>query len=222
MPKRALIDRRPWLFAAIVAAIAYFVLRGTTDDYWIIALKGAPVAALAIYAAERGLGVDGQLLTLVLGLGALGDMLLEIDLLYGGAAFFAGHLAGIVLYLRNRRANPAGSQVALAVALFVFTPALAWLLSGSLQVSFYGLGLGAMAATAWLSSFPRYRVGIGAILFVVSDLLIFGRGGGMVPGTVAAWLIWPLYAAGQFLIATGVVQSLRRRDKADRREILPA
>ncbi len=211
MPKRALIDRRPWLFAAILAAIAYFVLRGSIEGTSIILLKGATVGALAVYAAERGLGTDGRLLTLALAMGALGDMLLEIDLIYGGAAFLAGHLIAIALYLRNRRARPAPERKAIAAGFLMGTPVLAWMLSGAGEVGLYALGLGAMAASAWLSVFPRSRVGLGAALFVISDLLIFGRGGGIVPGFVAAWLVWPLYAAGQLLIATGVVQSLRRR-----------
>jgi uncharacterized membrane protein YhhN len=47
--------------------------------------------------------------------------------------------------------------------------------AGAPGVALYSLGLALMAATAWLSRFPRYRVGIGALMFVVSDLLIFGR-----------------------------------------------
>jgi uncharacterized membrane protein YhhN len=34
-----------------------------------------------------------------------------------------------------------------------------------------------MAAAAWSSRFPRYRVGAGAVLFVISDWLIFSRMG---------------------------------------------
>jgi hypothetical protein len=47
------------------------------------------------------------------------------------------------------------------------------------------------------------------VLFVVSDLLIFARESGQAPETLTWWTIWPLYYAGQFLIATGVVRSLR-------------
>ena len=66
-----------------------------------------------------------------------------------------------------------------------------------------------MASTAWMSHFPRYRVGIGAVLFVVSDWLIFSRMGPFDLGVLPHYLIWPLYFAGQFMIATGVVQTLR-------------
>ncbi len=66
-----------------------------------------------------------------------------------------------------------------------------------------------MAAAAWISRFPRYRVGIGAVMFAASDLLIFAREAGAMPADLADLLIWPLYFAGQFLIATGVVQTIR-------------
>ena len=65
---------------------------------------------------------------------------------------------------------------------------------------------------AWISDFPRYRVGTGALLFVVSDLLIFARLGPLEGSAIPEWLIWPLYYFGQFLICTGVIQSLRHKD----------
>ena len=41
----------------------------------------------------------------------------------------------------------------------------------------YTGGVAIMAATAWVSRFPRYRTGIGAMAFLASDLLIFAGGG---------------------------------------------
>jgi uncharacterized membrane protein YhhN len=173
-----------------------------------MALKGAGVAFLAIYAFRRGVGQDGLLLTVYLAFGALGDVLIEIETLYGGAAFFAGHVAAIALYLRNRREAPSGSQRAAGAALLLLTPVLCWLLSDDPQIGLYGLALGGMAAGAWLSRFPRYRVGIGAVLFVISDLLIFSEMGVFDLAPLPHLLIWPLYYIGQLLIAVGVVQTL--------------
>jgi uncharacterized membrane protein YhhN len=112
--------------------------------------------------------------------GALGDVLLgAAGLTVGALAFLAGHLVAIGLYLRNRRPKPSRSQLALAVVLVPAVVIVAFLLpadrAGAPGVALYSLGLALMAATAWLSRFPRYRVGIGALMFVVSDLLIFGR-----------------------------------------------
>ncbi|RZV30976.1 MAG: lysoplasmalogenase [Sphingomonadaceae bacterium] len=209
MSKHALIDHRPWLLASLAAAIAFYLLRDNPiGGLWLIMLKASGVGLLAAYAWWRGVGQDGLLLTIYLALGALGDALIEIDLTYGGAAFFAGHLAVIALFLRYPREEPTSSQKGAGVTLLLFTPLLCWLLSGSLQIALYGLALGGMAAAAWLSSFSRYRVGIGAVLFVVSDLLIFSEIGPVDLGPAPDMLIWPLYYLGQFLIAIGVVQAL--------------
>jgi uncharacterized membrane protein YhhN len=66
--------------------------------------------------------------------------------------------------------------------------------------------LAAMAAAAWTSRFSRYSVGIGAMLFVASDLLIFARMGPLAQSQLPGMLIWPLYYAGQYLICFGVLR----------------
>lgn len=209
MAHHALIEERPWLLASIVAAVAFYFLRDSAlGGIQLMVLKGAGVAFLAIYAFRRRVGPDGLLLAAYLAFGALGDVLIEIETIYGGAAFFAGHVAAIALYLRNRREAPTGSQRATGAALLLLTPVLCWLLSGAYEIGVYGLALGGMAAGAWMSRFPRYRVGIGAVLFVISDLLIFSEMGPLDLAPLPHYLIWPLYYLGQFLIATGVVQTL--------------
>lgn len=79
----------------------------------------------------------------------------------------------------------------------------------------YGASVGAMAAMAWISRFPRYRVGIGTVFFVVSDLLIVARLDPLAHLSLAKMLIWPLYFGGQALIAWGVVSSLARWNEND-------
>jgi uncharacterized membrane protein YhhN len=97
----------------------------------------------------------------------------------------------------------------LASALLIGTPLISWLLSRDAGVTLYATGLGAMAATAWISRFPRYRLGLGAVLFVVSDLLIFSRMGPLGGSAIPALLIWPTYFTGQALIAMAGVKALR-------------
>ena len=70
-----------------------------------------------------------------------------------------------------------------------------------------------MAASAWLSSFSRYRVGLGAVMFLASDGLIFARIGPLANSALPGLLIWPLYYFGQFLICIGVVGTVRSRTK---------
>ena len=209
MPKRALVDHRPWLLLSIVSAVAYYFL---TDNplggTWLILLKGGACMALAVYAWQRHDSANAKLIALYLLLCSLADMALELWFEIGGALFFTAHLAAISLYLRNRRIHLAPSQRILAALLLVATPLICWLLSDSTAVGLYGLALGGMAAGAWASRFPRYRVGAGAVLFVISDFLIFARMGGNLEG-VADLLVWPIYFSAQFLIATGVIRTLR-------------
>ncbi|HMO69455.1 MAG TPA: lysoplasmalogenase family protein [Novosphingobium sp.] len=212
MPGRALMEKRPWLLASLAAAILFYLLRETAlPEPALLLLKGAGVGLLAVWALLRHAGADSRMLATVMALGALGDMAIEWDLQAGAMAFFAAHIAAIALYLRHRREVLTPSQKAAALALVVLTPVISWLLSGRADVALYGLALGGMACAAWSSSFPRYRVGTGALLFVASDLLIFARMGPLAHSPLPDLLIWPLYYFGQFLIATGIVGTLRGR-----------
>ncbi len=210
MAKRALIEHRPWLLTSLIAAVAfYFLWNNPIGGIWLILLKGSAVGLLAIYAWRRTTGTDGLILVLVLALSAAADMALELYFSVGGALFFASHLVAVGLYLRNRRQSTSSSQKLLAGTLLIATPAISYLLSERVEIALYALGLGAMAAAAWMSRFPRYRVGIGAVLFIISDWLIFSRMGPFDLAPLPDALIWPLYYAGQLMIATGVVQTLR-------------
>lgn len=215
MAKQALIEQRPWLLASIAAATAYFFLKDNPigEGTWGLLLKGAGVALLALYALLRvphdRRGIDGGLLVLALVLAALGDMAIELWFTLGGALFAAAHCVAVVLYLRNRHPRPSPMQKLIGLALLLGTPAVSFLLSGQAEIAVYASFLGAMAAAAWMSHYPRYRVGTGAVLFVVSDWLIFSRMGAYDLAPLPELLIWPLYYAGQVMIATGIVQCLR-------------
>lgn len=212
MPHRALIEKRPWLLASLAAGIGYWLLKDSALlGLYLTMLKGAGVALLAAYAFTRHKGHDANTIAAVMAFGALGDVLIEFRLEAGAVAFLIGHVIAIRLYRQHRRPAPSGSQRAAAFALLGLTPAISFLLGGPL-VALYALGLGAMASSAWLSSFSRYRVGLGALLFVVSDLLIFARTSLLADSPLPELLIWPLYYFGQFLICVGVVGELRRRD----------
>ncbi|AOL23500.1 putative membrane protein YhhN [Erythrobacter litoralis] len=211
MPKRALVDHRPWLLASAIAACAYYFLWNDpiAEGIWGILLKGGGVGLLALYVMRRTKGTGGAILVIALALSAAGDMAIELSFEAGGALFMASHGVAILLYARNLRDNPVMSQRLLALVLIVSGPVLSWLLSGRLDIAAYGAVLGAMAGGAWLSRFPRYRVGVGAVLFMASDWLLFSRFGPINLAPFPDLLVWPLYYAGQVMIATGVVQTLR-------------
>lgn len=216
MPKRALIEHRPWLLASLVAGISfYFVRDGHLPGLYQMAWKGAGVALLAVYAFARHTGADSRQIAAVMAFGALGDVLIEISLELGAVFFLIGHLIAIHLYWRHRRPALSFSQKAAALAMLVLIPVISFLLpidrAGAPGVALYATGLAGMTAAAWTSTFSRYRVGIGAVMFAVSDLLIFAEIGPLAASPLPKLLIWPLYYFGQFLICTGVIGELRNR-----------
>jgi uncharacterized membrane protein YhhN len=215
MARRALIEQRPWLLASLAAAVAFYFLRDNPvgEGLWGMIVKGASVGLLAIYVLfrvpqgkHRG---DGVLLFGALTLGACGDVAIELDLIAGALFFSAAHVVAVVLYLRNRHQRPSPAQKLIGLALLIGAPLVSFILSEQVPVAIYGGFLGAMASAAWMSHYPRYRVGTGAVLFVLSDWLIFARMGPIDLEPAKTVLIWPLYYAGQLMIATGIIQCMR-------------
>jgi uncharacterized membrane protein YhhN len=215
MAKQALIEQRPWLLASITAATAFYFLSDNPvfEGTWGLIAKGASVGLLVIYVLLRvppgKHRADGLLLATALALAAAGDVAIELDFVTGGALFAAAHVVAVGLYLRNRHQRPSPAQKLIGASLLVGTPLVSFLLSGEVQIAIYAAFLGAMASAAWMSHYPRYRVGTGAVLFVVSDWLIFSRMGPYDLTPLPDLLIWPLYYVGQVMIATGIVQCLR-------------
>ena len=205
----------PWLLrAAVFAGLSYVAVWGLGFGPTVMVIwKGAGVALLALWAATQARNQDGWLLAAVMAFGAAGDVLLEVaGLMTGAAAFAVGHVIAIWLYARNRRASLTPSQRMLAVLMIPVMVVAAYLLpvdrSSALGIVIYALLVSAMAAMAWTSRFPRYRTGIGAMMFVASDLLIFARLGPIGDTVTVGVAIWLLYFIGQWLIATGVRSGL--------------
>lgn len=203
------------LLAAVAGGVSYMAswslpLPLPASAAW----KGAGVGLLTLYAALQARDADGWLLATVMALGATGDVLLETSgLAPGAAAFLAGHLVAVVLYLRNRRQPLGRLDWTAGLALAPAAAALAFVLpadrAGAPAAAAYALGLGAMAGAAWLSRFPRSMTALGALMFVASDMLIFLRTGR--PLAREPWVglaVWGLYFAGQTLIVTGVRRGL--------------
>ncbi len=214
-------DRARWLWwLALAGGISFFIavyLRLDGPAIW--AWKTSGVGLLAVWAAANARGKNGWLIAAALGFGALGDYLLDAKGLETGAvAFVVGHVIAITLYLMNRRAQTTPSQRLLGWLTMPATLVIVWAMlspaAGWWHAAVYSLFVAAMAAAAWTSRFPRYRTGIGAMMFLASDLFIFAGEGGVLSKDVTMWLVWPLYFGGQALIAWGVVSTLSREAKA--------
>ena len=214
-------DRARWLWwLALAGGISFFIAvfqRLDGPEIW--AWKATGAGFLALWAAANARERNGWLIAAALGFGALGDWLLDAKGLETGAvAFVAGHVIAIILYLTNRRAQLTPSQrllgwltmpAALAIVWGMLSPAPGWW-----HAAVYSLFVAAMAAAAWTSRFPRYRTGIGAMLFLASDLFIFAGEGEVLSKDMTMWLVWPLYFGGQALIAWGVVSTLSKEARA--------
>ncbi|BBC73067.1 conserved hypothetical protein [Altererythrobacter sp. B11] len=217
MPKRALAQKRPFLLASIAAALAFYYLRaGPWPELYLIPLKGTAVGLLALYALLRHDSQDAKLLAVMMAIAAIGDMVMEIYVEAGAIVFFGYHLVALMLYLRHKREVLGTREKLTVVALLVLPSLIAYFLTvedaARSEAALYALAMGGMASAAWASSFPRYRVGAGAILFVIADLLILAGYGPLQGSSVPQILSWPIYYLGQLLIVIGVAQTLHKRN----------
>ncbi len=196
--------------AALVAGFAY-PLGWALDlpDAAAIAWKGSGVGLLAIWASAQGRSINHRLLATVLALGAIADMVLEVQFVTGAAIFAVGHVVAITLYLRNRRKTPFAAVTGPLLILATLAAAMLYAPADMrAPVGVYTLFLACMAASAGIS---RFQLAVtGALLFLASDLLIFARMEHLAAASWASLAIWLLYFAGQALIAWGVASVLRR------------
>ena len=215
-------DRARWLWlVALVGGVSFMIavvqrLDGPAVHLW----KTSGVALLVAWAAANARTRDGWMIAAVLAFGALGDWMLDaIGLMQGAVAFAIGHVIAVALYLGNRRTVVTVSQRLLVLTVVPLALLIAWGLTRHGAPGQMGAAMGytaivaLMAATAWASRFSRYRTGIGAMIFLASDLFIFAGEGGTLSKDVTMWLVWPLYFAGQALIAWGVVSTLANEAK---------
>ncbi len=213
-----LAHRRPFLFLSLIIAIAYPIsFYVNMPDPVMIAWKIAAVGGLALYALRNHSHGNFLILAAFLTFYALGDGLVELKLIWGAAAFAIGHIIAIYLFSRHRRPQLSPSQKTLVLVIPIIVPSIAYTIVRSptevgFDAALYSFLLSLMAAMAWSSAFPRYRTGLGAILFIISDLLLFSRLKIGDDNLLLNLSIWYSYYFGVFLITTGIVQTLRKKE----------
>ncbi len=212
-----LAHKRPFLFVSLIFALTYpLTFFMNLPDLVIIVWKMGAVSCLALYALRNHSHGHFIILAISLAFYAFGDGLIQFDLIWGAIAFAIGHLVAIYLFSRYRRDKLSFSQKALALFIPLFFPFIGWSIiqmhgEEALGATLYLFIISVMAAVAWTSSFPRYRVGLGAIIFIISDLLILVR---MGLSEDILWMnlaVWYSYYFGVFLMATGIVQTMRKK-----------
>lgn len=213
-----LAHKRPYLLGSLLAGISFpasWLFLPLDGGLIAMCWKMAAVGLLVPFALRRHHKGEFVALAIMLAFYALGDGLIELSMVAGALAFAAGHLVAIFIYFRHRRVKPVFSQKLLAVTILLVTPVIAFFLPPTrdegIQVAAYSIILAAMAAMAWSSNFPRYRVGLGAILFVISDLLIFAELGPLAESEMTSIAIWYLYYFGVLMIAVGIAQTFVKR-----------
>jgi uncharacterized membrane protein YhhN len=112
---------------------------------------------------------------------------------------------GAVEGFRRRRPVPVAWALLWLVLQVVLGPMLGEL---RIPIAVYSAALVTMAACAVATGHPR--IGVGGVLFLVSDLLI-GLGAADVDVPASGFLVMSTYAAAQLLIVTGWVLAVRTR-----------
>jgi len=200
------------LLLALIAGTSFYFTHWFPVGGWPeVAWKGAGVALLSAWAFARG----RPWIAMALAFGALGDVLLDAaGLTVGAVAFLIGHCIAAMFYLGHLRKPGGHPHLVVGAAIAAAGPAAAGFPEGWIGIFVYSVFLGLMAETALRSRF--WLAGVGALLFVLSDLLIFARMGPLAGSPLPGLLIWPTYFAGQALIAWGVVSETAREDLHDR------
>lgn len=213
----------PILIAALLAAL-YWLRYCRAGPGWVkSAVKTGSVLGLALAAWLAGGPV---LLLAALLASALGDFLLsregEGPFIAGVAAFAAGHVAYVLLFLDHSGGHPGGAPdtlslpvaYTLASALVLLCGVMGWLLwhrAGALRlpVLLYIpviLAMGLAALTVPLTG-ALALVLAGALLFVLSDTLLalerFVLARGHPMHRLAPFAVWPTYWGAQLSLTLG-------------------
>jgi uncharacterized membrane protein YhhN len=215
---RATVDRCLLVLSGVAAAIWFAAIVQGGDAGLAVVAKSLAIPALAAIAWRR----QQLLLATALLFHGLGDVLLELYFLAGMAAFWIGHGLYLWLFSRQRqRPVPRWAWVrvgALALASVAALADLAGHLDGvfTVAVPLYAAALFAMAASAQTCRRGQPWVWLGALLFLISDLLLAFAlfGGGTVFGRV--W-VWPTYWTAQVLLALGWLRETSVARDASRR-----
>lgn len=216
----ALPEPRGVLAAFVAVCVVNVVSVAAGVDALAVATKPFLVGLLLVWAFLAADRRPPRLLMVGLAFALLGDVLLDLP---GTVAFLAGMGAFLVMqlcYIRGFLGLGAGAWLK-ARPLVVAGWAVLWLalnlalgpMLGELRwpITVYSLALVTMAACAVATG--SRAIGIGGVVFLVSDLLI-GLRAADVPIPASGVLVMTTYVVAQALIVTGWVALVRARHDA--------
>lgn len=207
------------LFGAVVLSGLYAALfcyrsKGLVS----LLVKTGSTALLAVWAYLSG---GPGLLVAALALSSLGDLFLAKEeerwLMPGMAAFFAAHVAYVILFFGLEAAPRGllntGAQLTLVFGGAFFVRWLSpWLGKMRPPVFAYAIVILVMGAAALRLDLAYLPVILGAIMFIASDMILslqlFKKPADQPAGIVPSLAVWDLYFFGQLLIAWGVLNPL--------------
>jgi uncharacterized membrane protein YhhN len=220
---------RMLLLLSIVCSATYFVTKAWQPFPGSVVLKALSVAPLAVITfralgepADHPHGVewlrdsDNLILGMALAFSCVGDVLLDLDpdrlFVRGLQVFLFAHFIYILLFVRNwpRPLRPNGWQLALVAAVLIYSLLLAQWLGPSLggvawHVMLYVCAITVMVVTAILAGFSKPWIGVGAILFLISDSII-AVDRFKSPVAMRDYLVWGTYYLAQYGIAIGFLR----------------
>jgi uncharacterized membrane protein YhhN len=218
MDKPNAISRNLWLIAVFIGVVYWigslarsgvaFEQLESLPKPIVVATKGLFSALLAASVLAARKGSASLMVGAALAISAVGDMLLvTIGSAAGGLAFALAHLLAGYAYAQNRRETNSAIIWVIAFAVPLIAIVSSYLvLRGSDQnilMSLFPLISGSMAALAILSRFPRWLSGLGAAIFVASDVLFLADLGILRRSGELGFLTWASYAVGYTMIARG-------------------
>ncbi len=218
MDKPNALSRNLWLIAIVVGVIYWigslarsgvaFEDLASLPKPLIVATKGlfSALLAMSVFAARKGSA--SQIVGAALAISAVGDILLvTIGSAAGGLAFAVAHLLAGYAYAKNQRDHSTATLWMFATAVPLIAVVSSYLaLHGSDQnilMSLFPLISASMAALAILSRFPLWLSGLGAAIFVASDVLFLADLGILRHSGEWGFLTWGSYAVGYAMVARG-------------------
>lgn len=209
------------LLASFVMAVIYGGGWYPSEWLWPAIVKGSAVGLLAVFVLISMQSINHFMLLLALIASVGGDVLLAIphenSFTRGLTSFLIAHVIFIGLYLKNRMLaeDLTALRVRIAALLWAVAAIAAYFLYPHLgdmmiPVFVYSAVLTAMASTALISKYPIKLVGLGALLFVVSDAVLGARQFMDVPAFLD-YVVWSTYYLAQLLMTLGVMLTDERR-----------
>ena len=206
--ERDTLDR--WLGLAALVGYGYVASLAVHPYPLSYAVKAVPALTLCVLALVRLQGRTRVLMAVAFAAAAAGDVFLDLDrtryLPHGLGCFLVTQVAFTFAFLPWARWTP--SRVPLVVVLVLAEIALlafAWPNLGPLRIAVvvYLAALLAMTITALMVRDARW-IGVGAVLFLVSDSLI-GINAFIAPFPASTAIIVSIYLASMLLIGHGVL-----------------